>query len=132
MKRLKEKIPIEYLNKVRKIFLEKHRIPDSDKMFFERNDYGFVAENEKNLEVAIKFYEQNVSEFPSIDFPFKRLMVIYRKLKRFDEELRIIDAFLDSHKNSSRKAEMKKIAERRNKVASLLKRGLNNENCKEA
>ena len=49
------------------------------------------AEEEENLEDAAGFYEQLIREKVADDFPFDRLMIIYRKLKRYKDELRVIN-----------------------------------------
>jgi hypothetical protein len=49
------------------------------------------AETEGNLEEAAGFYEQLIKQNKVDEFPFDRLMIIYRKLKQYKEELRIIN-----------------------------------------
>lgn len=49
------------------------------------------AETEGNLEEAAGFYEQLIKENRPDEFPFDRLMIIYRKLKQYKDELRIIN-----------------------------------------
>ncbi len=49
------------------------------------------AETEGNLEEAAGFYEQLIKQNKVDEFPFDRLMIIYRKLKQYNEELRIIN-----------------------------------------
>ncbi|HVX28589.1 MAG TPA: hypothetical protein VHB70_19725 [Parafilimonas sp.] len=122
MKLFENNLPIEQQNKIRQMFFERHKIPQNVRVFFERNDYGLIAESEKNLDVAVNLYEQNLSEFPKTYFPLKRLMVIYRKLKKFEDELRIINLFLSSRQNSNRKAEIIKMIKRRDRVLSLLEK----------
>ena len=49
------------------------------------------SEVEGNLEDAAGFYEQLVTQNKTDEFPFDRLMIIYRKLKQYKDELRIIN-----------------------------------------
>jgi hypothetical protein len=68
---------------------------------------GREAEAEDRPEDAAKFYEYAVKEKIADEFPFDRLMIIYRKLKRYKDELRIIDKgirqFEEHYKKPSRK-----------------------------
>ena len=49
------------------------------------------AEANDKLEQAAKLYEQGLKEKPLNEFFYDRLMIIYRKLKRHKDELRIIN-----------------------------------------
>lgn len=68
---------------------------------------GREAESEDRPEEAAKYYEFAVKEKIVNEFPFDRLMIIYRKLKKYKEELRIIEKgirlFEEQYKKSSRK-----------------------------
>lgn len=48
-----------------------------------------IAENDNNLIVAIEAYEKLVVEEYEMKEPYERLMIIYRRLKWYDEEKRI-------------------------------------------
>lgn len=69
------------------------------------------AEAEGNLEKAAKLYELAIKEDTSNEFPFDRLMIIYRKLKQFKNELRIISKgvrlFEERYKKQGRKTRAK-------------------------
>ena len=56
----------------------------------ERNDSARLAEQEDNLDRAIRLYEQNIKENYADEFAFERLMIIYRKQKEYKDELRVI------------------------------------------
>jgi hypothetical protein len=56
----------------------------------DRNEAGREAEAQDNAEAAIKLYEENIKEGYPDPFAFDRLMVLYRKLKRYKDELRVI------------------------------------------
>ncbi len=73
-------------------------------------DKAKEAESEGNLEDAAALYERLVKENNSDEFVFDRLMIIYRKLKLYKDELRIINkgikVFEDIHKKPvARKSE---------------------------
>ena len=49
------------------------------------------AEADENLQLAARLYEQALKEKPASEFPYNRLMIIYRKLKLYKDESRIIN-----------------------------------------
>lgn len=55
------------------------------------NNLGIQYEKEGNIDAAIEVYEKNIL----LDYPathsYERLMVIYRKLNKYDKEIRIIE-----------------------------------------
>ena len=57
----------------------------------ERNNEARVAEQDGELNKAVKLYEQNIKEDYADEFAFERLMIIYRKLKEYEDELRVIN-----------------------------------------
>jgi hypothetical protein len=61
----------------------------------ERNNMAKEAELDGDVEKAIRFYEHNIKEDYADEFAFERLMIIYRKLKEYKEELRVIDRGID-------------------------------------
>jgi len=56
----------------------------------ERNQAAREAEKDDDLNKAIRFYEQNIREDYADKFAFERLMIIYRKHKEYENELRVI------------------------------------------
>lgn len=56
----------------------------------ERNKAANEAEEDGDLNKAIRFYEQNIREDYSDKLAFERLMIIYRKQKEYKNELRVI------------------------------------------
>ena len=56
----------------------------------DRNEEGRQAEQNEDTEAAIKLYEENIKEGYPEPFAFDRLMILYRKLKRYKDELRVI------------------------------------------
>ena len=57
------------------------------------------AEDEGDLEGAADFYEHVIKDEHADEYPFDRLMVIYRKLKRYKDELRVINSGIKSFEN---------------------------------
>jgi tetratricopeptide (TPR) repeat protein len=83
------------------------------------------AESDDDIEQAATLYEQARKADPANEYTYDRLMVIYRKLKKHKEELRVINEgikfFEDFYKNKSQQlvGKDKKIMELSN---ALMKR----------
>lgn len=60
-----------------------------------RNNEAREAEEQDNLDKAIRLYEQNIREDYSDEYAFERLMIIYRKQKQYKDELRVINRGID-------------------------------------
>ncbi|MEK6152160.1 hypothetical protein WIW50_02815 [Flavobacteriaceae bacterium 3-367] len=58
----------------------------------QRNLQGQRFEKEGKQSEAIQLYEANVAESFEGSFPYSRLAVIYRKQRRYSEEIRILKA----------------------------------------
>jgi len=57
----------------------------------QRNSDGRAAEENGDLEGAAKLYEENIKSDHADPYAYERLMIIYRKLKKYKDELRVID-----------------------------------------
>lgn len=78
-----------------------------------------LAEDEGNNEEATALYEKAIKQQPLLEQPYHRLMVIYRKDKKYKEELRVINKALDRFiKHYDKKKETFKVPD---KVARLSK-----------
>jgi tetratricopeptide (TPR) repeat protein len=53
-----------------------------------------AANLEGELEKAASFYEKAIRQEPFVEKPYAQLMKIYRQLKQYKEELRVIDKAL--------------------------------------
>lgn len=60
------------------------------KMFEKLQEKGKVAENEGNYKKAIEVYEKMIVEECEDEYPFERLMLIYKKLKWKEQEFEIL------------------------------------------
>ncbi len=54
------------------------------------------AEAEGGLTEAARLYEEAIKQSPLNDFPYSRLMIIYRKLHQYRDELRVINSGIKS------------------------------------
>ena len=57
------------------------------------------VEGEGELEKAASIYEQAIKQQPMDEFPYNRLMIIYRKFKQPKEEYRVINKALDVYRS---------------------------------
>jgi tetratricopeptide (TPR) repeat protein len=57
------------------------------------------VEGEGELEKAASIYEQAIKQHPMDEFPYNRLMIIYRKFKQPKEEYRVINKALDVYRS---------------------------------
>lgn len=80
------------------------------------------AEANEELETAEKKYEQLIRQDPHHEFPYDRLMVIYRRQKRYEDELKLINKGLKNFGDVYKKKEEKLIS--KNKVLSRLSNAL--------
>lgn len=55
-------------------------------------DKAREAETKNDLELAAEYYEKAIKANIADEEPYGRLMIIYRKLKRYRDELRVINA----------------------------------------
>jgi len=62
-----------------------------ESIIVDRNLKGKELEKQGKIEEATALYELNVSDEVDTPFPYNRLVVIYRKQKRFDDEVKILD-----------------------------------------
>ena len=80
------------------------------------------AESDDEPEQAAKFYEQALKEKPSEPYTYERLMIIYRKLKRYRDELRVINSGLKNLRASNKKRQQKTVG--RNTTIKTLSQAL--------
>ncbi len=64
----------------------------------ERNLKGRELEKQGDIEGAIKLYERNVADNADVPFPYNRLVIIYRKQKRLDDEIRVLEKAIEAYK----------------------------------
>jgi len=64
-----------------------------------------TAEEQGEVEEAIALYEKAIKQKPLLELPYTRLMIIYRKNKRYDDEIRVISKAIElftDHYNKKR------------------------------
>ncbi len=77
-------------NPVEEIRLHNRRLGEILSIMVDRNNKGIELEKKRDIESAIKLYEQNVADEFFGTYPYDRLAIIYRKRKQFDNEIRIL------------------------------------------
>lgn len=59
------------------------------------NNIGIELEKAGQVDEAVKFYEENIKIGYTATFSYDRLMILYRKQKRYDDEIRVIYRAID-------------------------------------
>ena len=77
-------------NPVEEIRLHNRRLAEILDSMVDSNNKGIELEKKKDIENAIKLYEQNVADEFFGTHPYDRLAMIYRKRKQFEDEIRIL------------------------------------------
>jgi hypothetical protein len=81
-------------------------------------EHGATAEAEGDTERAVELYENSIKKGIADPFPFDRLLVIYRKQKKFKDELRVIMRGIEVF-NEQLEEQQKEILKRTKNAASL-------------
>src|SRR2546423_13902397 len=79
------------------------------------NQSGNEAEASGDLDQAIKVYEKNIKKEIADSFPFDRLMIIYRKQKRYKDELRVINRGIEVFNNQLERQQQQLLSHTKNK-----------------
>jgi hypothetical protein len=83
----------------------------------ERNKTAGDAEEEGDINKAVRFYEQNIREDYADKVAFERLMIIYRQQKDYKNELRVIkrgiEVFQQSFKERIKHSLAKRVGDKR-------------------
>lgn len=94
---------------------------DRDNMMFQNNVRGIESEKNDDTEEAIAEYEKNVAAGFDGSHPYKRLAIIYRKQKRYDDEIRVLKAAVKVFSKNNTKLEW--FSERLKKAQELKAKG---------
>lgn len=86
----------------------------------ERNNRGMYAESERNIDLAIKIYEENIADGYPATHSYDRLMILYRRAKQYQSELRVINRTKEIF--GSDRAIQEKMDSRKTKALHLLQR----------
>jgi tetratricopeptide (TPR) repeat protein len=79
------------------------------------NQSGTMAEANGDIDQAIKVYEKNIKKEIADSFPFDRLMIIYRKQKRYKDELRVINRGIEVFNNQLERQQQQLLSHSKNK-----------------
>ena len=89
--------------------------PELTKTIADRIDEAREAESKEDMDTAIKLYEENIkTSFPD-PYSFDRLMILYRKQKRYKDELRVINRAIKVFTEDYARHQKNQLAEARNK-----------------
>src|SRR5215218_2411114 len=82
----------------------------------QRNNAGIKAEERGQIQTAIKYYEENITQGYPSTLSFERLLKLYRKSKDYDDEMRVINCGLEIFVGSKNKNVRLKLIERKEKL----------------
>lgn len=83
-------MPDEDYDEAMAIFEERRQMDELLARAAERNNRGSELEKSGDIDGAIAVYEENIAEGYPASRSFDRLMVLYRKRKDYDSEIRVI------------------------------------------
>lgn len=86
------------------LYEEQKRI---ENIIVERNLKGQQLEKQGDVHSAIQLYEQNIAEEVDTPHPYNRLAIIYRKQKRFDDEIRVLEKAIQVYKKPEKESKWK-------------------------
>lgn len=91
------------------------------KIMVKRNNDGIKYEISSKIDMAINLYEENLTdEFFGLH-PYERLMILYRKRKQYNDEIRVIKKVIDIFASDQRyQKNVEKYKNRLVKANSLL------------
>lgn len=105
-------IPEDEIRKLDQLLKQRE---EEDKRLFktvELNNKGISYEKSGNIDKAIRCYEENILIGYRARHSFDRLMILYRKLKDYDNELRVIEKAIKIFKEQ-------KYSDRLNKLQNI-------------
>ncbi len=73
------------------------------------------AESNDDIDTAVKLYEENIKSGYPDQYSFDRLMVLYRKQKKYKDELRVINRGIKVFTDDYARRQKGQISEARNK-----------------
>ena len=85
-------------------------------MASERNNKGIELEKSGDIEGAIAVYEENIADGYPAYHSFHRLMILYRKRKEYDNEIRVILRTTEVFPNSDLSKRLAKARELQSKA----------------
>lgn len=92
LRALENRREFEKLQKLR------HEMDTSDRRWDEissNNNTGSIAEKSGDMDFAVRCYEENVGKRAPATHAYERLMIIYRRQKRYTDEIRVIKTALE-------------------------------------
>ena len=100
------------------VLAEQYRRAELFSKAVSRNNNGIELEKSGDIDGAIAVYEENIAEGYPASHSFDRLMILYRKRKDYDSEIRVILRTMEVFPTSDlskRLAKAKELREKANK-----------------
>jgi hypothetical protein len=115
--------PDEEMEELDRKFEERKKYDEALYKTAQRNTLGIQLEKQQKIEEAIKVYEENIVDKFLAMHSYDRLMILYRKQKRYSDELRVIEIAIDVFSKKENYSEyIDKLAHRKNKTEKYLQK----------
>lgn len=88
-------IPIHKIKQVKQNYDNSKRRDEALQKCADLNDKGITFEKAGNIDAAIKCYEENIADGYTGHHSYSRLVIIYRRQKKYDDEIRVINRAIE-------------------------------------
>lgn len=103
-----------------------NKIERANEIFYDMQQNASQFEKEGEIDKAIEIYEKMISCATDLPGPYNRLAILYRKLKRYHDEVRVLERAVYVYENivfvyrGDRTSKLDKFKERLEKATQLL------------
>jgi len=104
-----------------------NKIERANEVFYKMQEKASQLEEEGNIDESIKIYEKMISYATDLPGPYNRLAILYRKRKRYADEIRVLERAVYVYENvvfvyrADRISKLEKFKERLEKAKQLQK-----------
>lgn len=101
------------------------KIERANEVFYEMNQKALELEQNGNIDKAIEIYEEMISHSTDMPGPYQRLAILYRKQKRYQDEICVLERAVYVYENvvfvyrTDRITKLNKFKERLEKARQL-------------
>lgn len=104
-----------------------NKIERANEVFYKMQEKASQLEEEGNIDESIEIYEKMISYATDLPGPYNRLAILYRKRKRYADEIRVLERAVYVYENvvfvyrADRISKLEKFKERLEKAKQLQK-----------
>lgn len=104
-----------------------NKIERANEIFYKMQEKASQLEEEGNIDESIEIYEKMISYATDLPGPYNRLAILYRKRKRYADEIRVLERAVYVYENvvfvyrADRISKLEKFKERLEKAKQLQK-----------